>query len=148
MRHFSLKITIVLCIVLIFSHLHAEDMKTATCSKCGNEIKAENIKYSVVQKGTKKPVSFDDIGHSILWREDQCTAIQMSFDATAKVYDFNTEEELDISSAYFIRNPDIRSPGGSGIAALKDKQSAEIFISGKGGGKVLTYDDLLLLNLK
>ncbi len=148
MQNFSLKIIIVLFFVLIFSHLYAEDSKITTCSKCGNEIKSGNKKYSVVQLDTKKPVSFDDIGHAVLWREDQCTAIQMSFDATAKVYDFNTQEELDISGAYFLRSPDIKSPGGSGIAAFKDKQSAEKFISEKGGGKVLTYDDLLLLNLK
>jgi copper chaperone NosL len=148
MRHFSLKIIIVLFLVLIFSHLRAEDIKITTCAKCGNEIKSENKKYSIIQLDAEKPVSFDDIGHAVLWRENQCTAIQMSFDATAKVYDFNTQEELDISSAFFIINPDIKSPGGSGIAAFKDKQSAEKFISDKDTGKILTYDDLLLLNLK
>lgn len=118
-----------------------------TCTKCGNVITAENKKFSVIQKDASRPVAFDDIGCAILWRDNQCTAIQMSFDATAKAYDFYTEEELDIGSAFFAIAPVIQSPVGYGIVAFKDKASADKFFIENGGDKVLRYDDVLLLNL-
>jgi hypothetical protein len=148
MRFFILRAAVIVLFFSICSLLYAGENEKTLCSRCGNEIKSDNIKYSVVQLDAKKPVSFDDIGHAVLWREDQCTAIQMSFDATAKVFDFNTGEELDINAAYFIKSPDIQSPGGSGIAAFKERQSADKLLPGKGSDKVLTYDDLLMLNLK
>lgn len=148
MRHFILRTTVIVLFLSICSLAYSGDNKETICSRCGNEIKSDNMKYSVIQLDAKKPVSFDDIGHAVLWREDQCTAIQMSFDATARVFDFNTGEKLTINAAYFIRSTDIQSPGGSGIVAFKERQSAEKLLSGKGSGKVLTYDDLLLLNLK
>lgn len=145
MKKYNLIVVMILSVSFLFSSVSsADENKLRTCSKCGKEIKAENKKFSVVQKDASKPVAFDDIGCAVVWRDNQCTAIQMAFDATAKVYDFYSEEEIDLSSAFFVKDANTQSPGGHGIAAFKDKKSADTFMSHNGGQKVLTYDDLLL----
>ncbi|UCG77219.1 MAG: nitrous oxide reductase accessory protein NosL [Nitrospirota bacterium] len=130
---------------LLIGGASAEEGERSTCSHCGAEILAENLKFSVNQPGAK-PVSFADIHHALLWRDGQCTALQYAFDGSALVYDYNTEEAIAIADAWYVKSTEISTPAGSGIIAFKDKALAEKFVSDKNS-KILSYDDLLLLPL-
>jgi len=113
------------------------------CNKMGVVIDKEVERFSFFQIDVAKPVMFNDIGCGIIWRSKQCTAIQMTFDNTAKVYDFESGEDLYMKDAYYVKGSGITTPVGYGIIAFKDREDAERFAAEKGTGTVLSYDDLL-----
>lgn len=136
-------------LVFLLSHAHAGVKDTSNpCGKSRVPVDSELNKFFIVQTKASTPVAFDDIGCALLWRENQCTAIQMSFDATAQVFDYYTEEALNAKDAFYVQDTKIKTPRGYGIAAFKDRESAEKFISENGKGKILTYDDLLMMGLE
>lgn len=104
--------------------------------------------FSLTHRPTTKKILYDDIGCGLKWRKKQCSSIQMSFDSSAIVYDFNTLAEIVVRKATFVMSTDIKTPMGSGLIAFTNSADAEAFISGhSGGGKKLSYEELILLDL-
>jgi len=106
-----------------------------------------NRKFAVTQEDTSKPVSFDDIGCAIRYRDKQCTTRQMIFDGSVSVYDFNSGEKLSINDAYFVHTDSLVTPKNYGIAAFKNEASAKRFVA-DNAGKVLSFDELIGLDLQ
>jgi len=137
----------VLAVLAIGLSFGADRSDLSECARCGKAMDPDS-RFSVVQKGTSKPAAFDDIGCALLWREDQCISIQMTFDGTARAYDYYSGEEVLMKDALFVRSASLHTPAGYGIAAFSTREGAEKFLKEKGGEKVLTFDELLLLNLR
>jgi len=128
--------------------LHAEESPAASCEKrLFKEVKTVTA-FSITHRPQSKKILFDDIGCGLKWREKQCSSGQGSFDSAALVYDFNTLEEITVNKATFVQSPAISSPMGFGLAAFADPAAADKFLTEKGAGKKLTYEELLLLDSK
>lgn len=129
--------------------LHAEDAPaTAPCEKRSfKEVKAVTP-FSITHRPQSKKILYDDIACGLKWRTKQCSSGQGNFDSAAIVYDFNTLAEIPISEATFVQSPTIASPLGSGLAAFTNPADADTFLSQKGDGKKLTYQEVLLLEFK
>lgn len=115
-------------------------------SKCGESgilLGEETKRFSVTQSNVAKPVSYNDIGCAMIWRDNQCTAIQTTFDSTAVAVDYLDGEEIPIDKAYFVRGSGVETPMGYGVIAFKSKERAERFVAEHPEGTVLTYEDLL-----
>ena len=61
--------------------------------------------------------------------------------------DFNDLSIIIMSRSYYVMTDKLITPIGFGIAAFKDKGSAKRFISENGTGKLLSYWDLIKLEL-
>ncbi len=121
---------------------------TPTCVKRSFKAVKTVTPFSITHRINSKKVIYDDIGCALKWREKQCSSGQGTFDAGAKVYDFNTLAEIEISKATFVQSPAVTSPMGFGLVAFANAADADTFLTKKGGGKKLTYQEVLLLNWK
>jgi len=126
----------------------AEKTAPTWCNKCNKNISEVNKKYSVTLTEGIEPMSFDDIGCSMLWRDGECAMRMSAFDSNARVYDYLTNEPILIENAFFDYGPEIKTPRGYGIVAFKTREQAAVFAAQSGKAKVLTFQELTSLTLK
>ncbi len=129
-----------LSLLLLFTvPLNAED-KIPVCDKLGDKVTGEMIKYSV-NADVDGLVYFGDIGCAVKYRTKEFCAMEMvSFDFSAKVYDYNTANELEMGKALFVI--DEKNPGAP-ILAFENKTAAERYIAEHQGCIVLDYTALV-----
>lgn len=145
--------TIVLALLLLLASastgLCAEDsQEVAGCAKrLFKEVKTVTP-FSVTHRPQSKKILFDDIICGLKWRDKQCSSGQGTFDAAARVYDYNTLAPIPVNEATYVQSPTITSPMGSGLVAFTNAADADKFLAEKGAGKKLTYEEVLLLNAK
>ncbi len=118
------------------------------CKKCNKNIDTASKKFSVTLTEEVEPMSFDDIGCSLLWREGECAMRMSAFDSYARVYDYNTGESIGMENAFFAYGPELKTPGGYGIVAFKTREQAAAFAAQSGKAKVMTFLELTSLTLK
>ena len=125
--------------LLLTASINAED-KIPVCEKLGDKVTGEMMKYSV-NADVDGPVYFGDIACAVKYRTKEFCAMEMvSFDSSAKVYDYNTATELEIGKALFVS--DEKTPGSS-ILAFESKSAAEKYAAEHQGCTVL--DDTALV---
>jgi len=88
------------------------------------------------------PVRFSDLGCAFVFRKTACATEQMHFDNSASAKDFYTGEPVKMDGASFVIDEKLATPLGYGLAAFKDKASAERYVSESGRGKIYTYSEL------
>jgi len=142
-------IPLVLAFCLWSGPSHADEGQPAPeCVQRNFKEVATVTPYAITFRPKSKRVLYDDIICALKWRKKQCSSIQMSFDGEAIVYDFNTMAEIVVSKATFVQSPEISSPMGSGLAAFADPAAADAFLAAHpAGGKIMTYQDLLQVEL-
>ncbi|UCD66784.1 MAG: hypothetical protein JSW69_03960 [Deltaproteobacteria bacterium] len=103
------------------------------------------IKYSPYGEANG-PVFFNGIRCAIQHRNKELCSMEMvSFDSTAKVYDYHTAEEIDISKAYFwLHENNNEEP----IIAFGSKKAAEMYGAATKEGVVLNFTELTDRELK
>lgn len=126
----------------------AEVLSMAACVQHSFKEVKTVTPFALTHRPKSQKIFYDDIGCGLQWREKQCSSIQMSFDFSALVYDYNTLEEIVVSKATFVQSPRIASPLGLGLIAFTNPADADAFIiAHSAGGKKLSYQDVLLLDL-
>ena len=121
-----------------FNTAIAED-STLSCIQLDEKASGDMTKFSLHGEGAG-PVFFSGISCAIRHRnKDLCAMEMVSFDITAKVYDFNTAEEIDVSKAYFCL--DKKNDAGK-ILAFSSKEAAEKFGAETEGSIILDYTGL------
>lgn len=126
----------------------AEKPAPTECRVCNGKIDVKNRRFSVlIMKGIEAS-AFDDIGCAIKWRNSECAMRQAAFDENAVVYDHDSEEAIPIEKAVYVIGADIKTPHGYGIVVFKDREQAERFIAALGKGKIITYSQILEMNLE
>ena len=121
-----------------FNTAIAED-STPSCIQLDEKASGDMTKFSLHGEGAG-PVFFSGISCAIRHRnKDLCAMEMVSFDITAKVYDFNTAEEIDVSKAYFCL--DKKNDAGK-ILAFSSKEAAEKFGAETEGSIILDYTGL------
>ena len=145
----ALFLALLLMLVLGTTALYAGDgPATSKCEKhLFKEVKTVTP-FSITHRPQSKKMLYDDIVCGLKWRTKQCSSGQGNFDSGAIVYDFNTLAEIPVSEATFVQSTAIASPMGSGLAAFANPVDADKFLSLKGEGKRLTYQEILLLEFK
>ena len=129
--------------------LHADDTPgVPTCEKRAFKEVKTVTPFSITHRPQAKKMLYDDIACGLKWRGKQCSSGQGNFDSGAVVYDFNTLAEIPVGEATFIQSAGIVSPMGSSLAAFASAADADAFLSQKGEGKRLTYQEVLLLDFK
>lgn len=126
----------------------AEKAAPTWCNKCNKNISEANKKYSVTLTEGIEPMSFDDIGCSLLWRDGECAMRMSAFDSNARVYDYLTSEPVLMENAFFAYGPEIKTPKGYGIIAFKTRAQAAAAAAQSGKAKVLTFQELTSLTVK
>lgn len=58
------------------------------------------------------------------------------------VNDYNTLEEIDAKTAYFVLNSDVLGPMGKALIPFKDENQAKLFMKKYNGEKVLKFEEL------
>jgi len=142
-NHFRFIFSGIVLLLLLFAGYSIGGEGEDRCKEKGMSIDDKTKKYSMFQVNVSKPVAFNDIACGFIWRNEQCTAIQMTFDNTVKAYDYLTGEEIFLKDAFFVTGSEVETPLGSGLIAFKDRESADNFVHEKGKGKVHSYDDIL-----
>lgn len=126
----------------------ADNAAPTWCKKCNKNIDTTGKIFSVTLTEEIEPMSFDDIGCSLLWREGECAMRMSAFDSYARVYDYITGESIRMENAFFAYGPEIKTPKGYGIIAFKAREQAAVFAAQSGKTKVLTFSELTSLTLK
>jgi hypothetical protein len=121
-----------------FNQAMAED-GSPTCIQLDEKVSGDMIKYSLHGEANG-PVFFNGISCAVEHRNRELCAMEMvSFDATSKVYDYYTAEEIDISKAYFcLDEKNNKAP----IVAFGSKESAEKYAGETEGSVTLDYTGL------
>jgi len=57
------------------------------------------------------------------------------------VHDYNSQNWIPGSTAFYVVTKDIKSPMGTGVTAFADKSAAETFAA-RFNAKVLTFDEV------
>ena len=145
MRKNSLFNIISLLLFLLFAvPINAED-KIPVCEKLDDRVTGEMVKYSV-NADVDGPVFFGDIACAVIYRTKEFCAMEMvSFDSSAKVYDFNTATELEMGKALFVIN---EKEAGAPILAFETKSAAEKYAAEHQGCMVLDYTALMDKEIK
>jgi len=127
-----------------FNTAIAED-STPSCIQLDEKASGDMTKYSLHGEANGQ-VFFSGISCAIKHRNKELCAMEMiSFDTTAKVYDYNTAEKIDVGKAYFCL--DEKNDAGK-ILAFSSKEAAEKYGSETEGAVVLDYTGLTERELK
>ena len=122
----------------------ADDETSPACIQLDAKADADMLKYSL-DADANGPLFFADIRCGVMHRKKLCAVEMVSFDLTARVYDYNTAEKIDIGKAFFwLEEQNSDAP----ILAFSSKESAEKYGSEKKGGIILDYKDLAEMLLK
>ena len=109
------------------------------CTKPDEKANGDMVKFSLDAE-VNGPVFFHDIRCGIRYRNRELCAMEMiSFDTSARVYDYYTSEKIEIGKAYFWL--DEKNPGAP-VLAFSSKDTAEKFVAEKDGGEILDYSGL------
>jgi len=121
-----------------FNAVKAED-STPACIQLEEKSSGEMTKYSLYGEANG-PVFFSGISCAMEHRNRELCAMEMvSFDTTAKVYDYDTAKEIDISKAYFwLDEKNNEAP----IVAFGSQEGAEKYGAETEGGLILDYTGL------
>lgn len=144
-------LTFLFVLTLFYNISLAQEVKKEVapiCAICNMRISDENIRFSVSDTKSLQKVMFDDIGCALLWRDQQCATMQDSFDSNAIAYDYYTAETVNMSDAFYVIDSGVKTPMRYGILSFKTKEGAERFVRESKKGKVISYQELLLIKLK
>ena len=109
------------------------------CMQLDEKSSGDMTKYSLYGEANGQ-VFFSGISCAIEHRNRELCAMEMiSFDTTAKVYDYNTEEEIDIGKAYFCLDEKNKE---APIVAFGSKDGAEKYNTQTDANVVLDYTEL------
>ena len=137
-KFFFTALTLFILSVPGFNGVLANDDISA-CMQLDEKASSDMTKYSLHGEADG-PVFFSGISCAIEHRNRELCAMEMiSFDTTAKVYDYNTVEEIDIGKAYFWLN---EKNNTTPIVAFGTKEGAEKYGSENEGGAILDFSGL------
>lgn len=113
------------------------------CTECGMIISDPKFASSIskeIGEGRYQTVAFDDIGDMIAYLGKHADEKVVGW----FVHDYETEEWIDATLAYFVVSTNVKSPMNHGIAACAERAAAEK-IAEKTSGKVVTWDELQVI---
>lgn len=97
------------------------------CDQCHMII--SEARYAAAYRDTQgRPFTFDDIG-DMMEHLDASEAVDT---ATVWVHDFESEDWIDVTDAWFVHSPDIETPMGGGTIAFTERSDAERYASDHG----------------
>ena len=110
------------------------------CTECGMIISQPKFAASLAyeeREGRFTSLVFDDIGDLIGYLQTHVDLIP----AGTWVHDYDSEEWIDATAAFFVESSAIKSPMGHGIAAFGAEDAAHTFAA-EVGGTVLDWGHL------
>lgn len=109
------------------------------CDACGMIIsEAKFAAATVLADG--KTLKFDDAGEMFTYHAKHPELqVRAWF-----VHDYNTQNWINGQSAFYVVAKDIKSPMGTGVAALADKSAAES-LAARLNVKVMTFDEIRMM---
>ena len=113
-----------------------EDM----CSDCGMIINEPRFAASYAAKegeGAFQTFIFDDIGDMLHHMQQNLTLMGVGW----WVHDYDSQEWIDATTAYYVTSDQIKTPMNHGIAAFGTQAAAEKLASTMGG-KVFNWDKI------
>jgi hypothetical protein len=115
------------------------------CTRLSKKASGDLLKYSLHAEANGS-LYFSGISCAMKHRSKELCAMELvSFDTTAKVYDYNTVEEIAIGSAYFWLDKQNKEVP---ILAFSSQGSAAAYALAHEGGVVLDYTALTEQTLK
>ena len=135
--HLAASTLILLLIACLNNAISAEEFPV--CEQLDEKASGDSAKFSLYGEANG-PVFFSGINCAIEYRNRELCAMELStFDVTSKVFDYYTNEEIEIGKAYFcLDEKNIQKP----VVAFKDKESAEKYSAENEGSSVVDYTEL------
>ena len=114
--------------------------QAAECTQLTAKVENDLKRYSI-NADVDGFFAYDNILCGVELRAKKLCATELSvFDSSARVYDFDSAEELEVTKAHYCINPTSTSIKGS--VCFKDKAAAEKFVA-EHGGQLVNYDQLV-----
>ena len=130
--------------LLFTATINAEDI-IPVCDKLGDKVTGEMMKYSV-SADVDGAVYFGDIACAHQYRTKEFCAMEMvSFDSSARVFDYYTANELEMSKAFFVVD---EKNGSVPIPAFESKNAAEKYAAAHPGAVILDFTALVDREIK
>lgn len=110
------------------------------CAECGMIISDPKFASSitkVIGEKSYQNIAFDDIGDMLAYLEKHPEEEIVGW----FVHDYESEEWIDATTAFFVESDQIKSPMNHGIAACAERASAEA-MAAETNGKVMTWKEL------
>jgi nitrous oxide reductase accessory protein NosL len=133
-------ITFLLFLIIAAMPLNGDaENKEFSCTQLDEKATGDMAKYSLHGEANG-PIFFSGISCAIALRNKELCAMEMvSFDATSKVFDYTSGEEIDIGKAYFwVADKADSKP----VLAFSSKEAAEKYSAEAAGGEVLDFTGL------
>ncbi|MCC5803597.1 nitrous oxide reductase accessory protein NosL [Rossellomorea vietnamensis] len=108
-----------------------------TCVVCNMSIVHEDYAAQAVLSNGDKLI-FDDVGCLVQYAIDQ----QEDAIGASYVKEYETEEWIDSTKAFYVYHQDFWTPMSYGVLAFSTKDKAEAFIDKEGKGTLMTPEDL------
>ena len=112
------------------------------CAECGMIISDPKFASSISKEigaGRYQTVAFDDIGDMLAYLDKHPEEKVVGW----FVHDYETEEWIDATTAFFVVSEEVKSPMNHGIAAHAQKSAAEAMAQ-KSDGQLFTWQEVQL----
>jgi hypothetical protein len=138
LKKYIITLLAVCCLTLSGSAGVAADESAPACARLDAKAGPDILKYSL-DADVNGAVYFADIRCGVKYRKELCAMEMVSYDRSAKVYDYYTAEKVDIGKAYFwLDDTNSETP----ILAFSSKEAAAEYGAVKKGGIILDYTGL------
>lgn len=110
------------------------------CAECGMIISDPKFASSIskeIGEGRHQTVAFDDIGDMLAYLDKHPEEKVVGW----FVHDYETEEWIDATTAFFVVSEAVKSPMNHGIAAHAQKSAAEAMVQ-KNNGQLFTWQEV------
>ena len=135
-------ICVLTLISFLFSTLIFAEENNGRCIKLDAKVTGPEAKYSMFVEVNNEVIAYAEIGCSIEWRNRVlCALEQLSFNYTAKVYDFYSGAELEMTKAFYVVEPS--APSKTRVIAFAEQKKADAYVAESGSGAVVDYTALI-----
>jgi len=135
----TLLLSLSLILIITLSQAICEEQPD-NCPKLEEKYTGNGIKYSMYAD-VDGMVSYAELLCGIKLRANKLCAMEMvKIDASAKVYDFYSNKEIEMTNAFFVINP--KSANHGSVSAFGEKESAKKFAT-ETGGETLDFNQLV-----
>lgn len=136
----------VLLFILVWIGTASAGEPAPSCDRLAEKITGDQARLSV-EAQVNGFAAFTDIACAMIYRDKNFCAMEtMSFDSTARVFDFISGAEIEMSTAFFVVESG-KTPLPM-IQAFKTKEDALRQADGHPERKVATYSELAAIRLR
>lgn len=143
MKKSIISLAFILSVCAFISPVFSMEKTDYNCDKLPEVVSGDQQKYSM-HADVDGAFALQTIPCAVELRKELCAMEMVSFDQSAKVFDFMSGDEVTMTEAYYLVDPAKKDRGKATITAFKNKEDAQKHVN-QGSGKVVDYTELVLM---